>query len=70
MQCAECFLHTLSNSHYLPLGDDESKVAEVIRLVKWQNLRVQVEAILGLTSDPKGYAIKLYSCYFLYSKFS
>lgn len=70
MQCAEYFLHTLSNSHYLHLGDDEFKVAEVIWLVKWQNLKVQIKAALGLTSDPKGYAINLYSCYRLYLKFS
>lgn len=51
--------YIISFNYYL--GDDESKIVEVTWLGKWQNLWVQVKAILGLTTEPKDYAINLYS---------
>jgi len=54
----------LFNSYYPHFGVDESKVAEVIQLVKCQNFWFQVKAILGFTSEHKSFAINLYS-YFL-----
>ena len=61
---------TLFNSHYPYFGDEKTKVAKVIWLVKWKNLWIQVKAVFGLISEPKANAINLNSYYLLYSRFS